>query len=169
MRNSSRKKRDPVKWLLEQEAAAYDDSQQSTRPRKGVTWFAVDSADCIAMLDSREAGYVPRAVFANSKDEHVKLYEFFIRPSEEQMSGDVEVDGPEQGLYFYDLADFYKRPVLVAATLNLDGYDRLAIPRSPLRISDCPEEIRKLAEAVRFEGLFAETLRLRAAEHWNCI
>ena len=88
---------------LRSEAEAYKESQQPGRPRRGITWFAVDSMGHVALLDSSHGGNVPLQVFANSLEEHLALYEYFVRPSEE---GDLEVNAPKLGLYFYDLVEF---------------------------------------------------------------
>src|SRR5215213_3642438 len=146
------KQPDRFQWFLRKEAEAYKSSQQSGRPRQGVTWFSVDRLGNVALFDSRETGNVPLTVFANSLEEHLTLYEHFARPSEEQMTGDVEVDTPKQGLYVYDIVEFYARPNLMAATVNIDGYDRLGVPESPLTILQCPEHLRWLIEKVHFGG-----------------
>jgi hypothetical protein len=107
------KPRDPFQWFLRSEAKAYKDSQQDGRPRHGVIWFAVDLFGHVALLHSRESGNVPLRVFANTLDEHLNLFEHFVRPSEEQMTGDLEVDSSKQGLYFYNIVEFG----------TMDGYD----------------------------------------------
>jgi hypothetical protein len=160
---------DRFQWLLRKEAEAYASSQHSGRPRNGVTWFAVDSLGHVAMFDSSHGGNVPLTVFANSLEEHLALYEHIARPSEEEMIGDVEVDAPKQGLYFYGLVEFYARPVLMAATLNLDGYDRLGVPESPLTISQFPEPVRWLIEKVHFGGAFRDTSKMFADQYWKCV
>ena len=109
------------------------------------------------------------AVFANSLKEHLSLYEHFARPSVEQMTGDTEVDAPKQGLYFYDLVEFYKRPILMAATINIDGYDRLGVPESPLTILQCPKHLRWLIEKVHFGGAFRDTGKMVVYKYWKCI
>ncbi len=166
-RRKSKRPKDPFRWFLQKEAEAYDDSQQDGRPRNGVTWFSVDSAGRIAQLDSRCTGNVPREVFTNSKDEHLLLYEQFNRPSEERMTGDAEVDAPDQGLFYYEIVDYYKRPVLMAMTLTVDGYDRLGVSDSPLQVSECAEPIRRLLQTVQFDGLFSETPKLWVRKHWT--
>ena len=122
-------------------------------------WFAIDALGYLAEFDSRESGLVPLAVFENSKDEHLRLFEYFVRPSEEQMTGDVSVDAPKQGLFFYDIAEY----------MTLDGYERLGVPQVAIVLSQCPEEIRSLIERVRFDGTFRETPMLRVKKHWKCV
>jgi len=162
-RNDSKKgrlaRRDPLAWLLREEARSYDDSQQDGRPRRGVTWFATDSVGQVAELHSRESGYIPLDVFANTKKQHLLLYEHFVRPSEEEMEGDAEIDAPRLGLFFYDIVKYG----------TMERYDRMGIPDSPLPLSKCPAEIQELLLRVQLDGVFADTPRLIVRKHWKCI
>jgi hypothetical protein len=108
-------------------------------------------------------------VFTNSKQEHLSLYEHFGRPGVELGAADDEIDAPAQGLFYYDIVHYYKRPVLLAMTLTVDPYDRLGVPDAPLHLSDCPERIRRLLDVVRFDGLFSQTAKLWAGKHWECV
>jgi hypothetical protein len=146
-------------WLSRREAEAYKDSQQSGRPRQGVTWFATDIVGHIAAFDSDVAGYVPMCVFENSLKQHLALYEHFIRPVVDELTGDSQDDLPKLGLYYFAIVNY-------GAT---DGYDRLAVPSVPLTASSAPVGILPLVAKVVFDGRFCEADGLFAAKHWKCI
>jgi len=122
-------------------------------------WFGVDSAGHVAELDSRESGNVPLDVFGNTKEQHLMLFEHFVRPCVERMTGDFEADAPKLGLFFYDIVKFG----------TMDPYDRLGIPDRPLVVSECPGDIQELLLRVRFDGMFADTPKLKIRKHWKCI
>jgi hypothetical protein len=45
-------------------------------------------------------------------------------------------------------------------------YARAAIPATPVRLDQLPEEVRE--HVVTFDGKFADTVELQPAEHWSC-
>lgn len=104
------------------------------------TWFAVDRDGNVAMFESGEAGAVPEAA------------------------------GAEQGGLDEGLDEEIRPKVFVYGHTGENwiaaAYEREAAPAKPLTVDAAPEAV--VADAIRFEGRFAETATLQPVELWKC-
>ena len=126
-----------------------------------VIWFGVDRSDNILVFTSAGCGCIPEYV-CRSQEETNTLEEYFsslpqskVAQAEDGINEDVKCEAiswAQRGIYYFDVAfdDGYA-----------DSYVKVACPKSPMRMHDLPNNIKKILADHMIDADASSTNRIK--------
>ena len=151
---------------------SYEHAAKGERPFAVFYWVAADKDGNLALFNNEGFGLVPEKVFTSR--------EMFLKALKTILYGDLSIDSTavellEEASYFeaYDEEmEISKRGIAFYDDPKTADwpYSLRSRPAKNLTTSNLPKDIKDYIENIgRANCLFAETLKVNAAEHWSCI